>query len=65
MVDETVKSPEPVTPAPYYNGVNSSRSPDVVPRIKYGAGSANAGNQKHMNLDSCFHRKPWIPAFAE
>jgi len=33
-----------------------SRSPDAVP--------AKAGNQKYMNLDSCFHRKPWIPAFA-
>jgi len=41
-----------------------SRGPDAVPRIKYGAGSAKAGNQKYMNLDSCFHRKPWIPAFA-
>jgi hypothetical protein len=20
------------------------------------------GGQKYMNLDSCFHRKPWIPA---
>src|SRR4030043_1183458 len=33
-----------------------SRGPDGVP--------AKAGNQKYMNLDSCFHRKPWIPAFA-
>jgi len=33
-----------------------SRSPDAVP--------AKAGNQKYMNLDSCFYRKPWIPAFA-
>src|SRR3972149_2294657 len=33
-----------------------SRSPDAVP--------AKAGNQKYMNLDSCFHRKPWTPAFA-
>jgi hypothetical protein len=33
-----------------------SRGPDAVP--------AKAGNQKYMNLDSCFHRKPWIPAFA-
>src|SRR4030065_2904086 len=33
-----------------------SRNPDAVP--------AKAGNQKYMNLDSCFHRKPWIPAFA-
>ena len=40
-----------------------SRSPDVVPRIKYGAGSAQAGNYTIL-LDSCFHRKPWIPAFA-
>jgi len=23
-----------------------------------------AGNQKYMKLDSCFHRKPWIPAFV-
>jgi len=41
-----------------------SRGPDAVPRIKYGAGSAKAGNQEYMNLDSCFHRKPWIPAFT-
>jgi hypothetical protein len=32
------------------------------PRIKYGAGSAKAGNQRYMKLDSCFHRKLWIPA---
>jgi len=37
-------------------GVNSSGSPDVVP--------ANAGNQEHKKLGSCFHRKPWIPAAA-
>jgi hypothetical protein len=37
---------------------------EVVPRIKYGAGSAKAGNQKYMKLDSCFHRNPWIPACA-
>ncbi|MDI7258750.1 MAG: hypothetical protein QME90_02385, partial [Thermodesulfobacteriota bacterium] len=29
-------------------------NPDAVP--------AKAGNQKYMKLDSCFHRKPWIPA---
>jgi hypothetical protein len=31
-----------------------SGNPDTVP--------AKAGNYKE--LDSCFHRKPWIPAYA-
>jgi len=30
------------------------RHPDVVP--------TKVGNQKPIKLDSCFHRKPWIPA---
>jgi hypothetical protein len=45
-----------VTPAPVFTGINSSGGPDAVP--------ANAGNQKHIKLGSCFHRKPWIPASA-
>ena len=40
-----------------------SGSPDVVPCIKYGAGSAQAGDYTIL-LDSCFHRKPWIPVFT-
>ncbi|OGP88494.1 MAG: hypothetical protein A2156_03470 [Deltaproteobacteria bacterium RBG_16_48_10] len=48
-----VKTPRSVTLAPFHNGVNSSRSPDVVP--------ANAGNQNQMNLSclwrDCFRRK--------
>ena len=43
----------PVIPAPAC-GRQGSRNPGVVP--------ANAGNQKYMKLNSCFHRKPWIPA---
>jgi len=37
-------------------GVNSGGNQDVVP--------AKAGNQGHIKLDSCLHRKPWIPAYA-
>jgi hypothetical protein len=51
--DDLIKSSKPVTPAPIFIGINSSRSPDDVP--------AKAGN--HLKtIDSRFHGKPWIPA---
>jgi len=47
--------------APVYSKVSSCHSHE---NGNPGAVPANAGNQRHIKLDSCFHRKPWIPAFA-
>ena len=59
-------SPEGVRRLTNANAINNvtlsrhsceSRNPDIVP--------AKAGNQRHIKLVSRFHRKPWIPAYAE
>jgi len=77
--DSLVKSQKSVTPAPIFIGINSSRSPDVVPRIKYGASSAElvpvkTGSREpykgtgfpfsRETLDPCFRRNDKLEKYG-
>ena len=54
-----------MTPPYFYSTRRSfQKKGEVLTKLRKTVTPAKAGNQKYMNLDSCFHRKPWIPAFG-